>query len=148
MEARMARRSEPHNRRDGTVQLAAQAAVLCVSVFGVSLSTTGRLAAQTHQPALPPIAAGLPGLTLQMSAQVRADVQTALQAMPNRELSLTYARIHTAFRTYLGSDDLSVARALIDYAALAETELMRRGLPRPDGTESAARMHMAYELVL
>jgi hypothetical protein len=137
----------PAPRRD-RVHISAQAAVLCLSVFGASLMTPGRVEAQTAGPVLPPVAAGLPGLTLQMSPQVRAEVQSALQAMPNRELSLTYARIQTVFRTYLGNDDLSVARALIDYAALAETELMRRGLPRPEGTESAAWMNLAYELVL
>jgi hypothetical protein len=148
MEAMMARRSEPQTHQNGSIQLAAKAAVLCVSVFGASLMAPGRVEAQGHQQSALTVAAGFPGLTLQMSAQVRADVQSALQAMPNRELSLTYARIHAVFRSYLGNDDLSVARALIDYAALAETELARRGLPRPDGTEGAAEMNLAYELVL
>lgn len=144
----MTLQSRNHATPPEPVHLAAQAAMLCLSVFGFSLLSPGRSEAQIAPANPPPIAAGFPGLTLQMVPQVRAEVQAALQAMPNRELSLTYARIHTVFRTYLGHDDLSVARALIDYATLAETELMRRGLPRPEGTESAARMNLAYELVL
>jgi hypothetical protein len=144
----MASRSTRHSGTGAGVQIAAQAAVLALSVFGVSLMSPGRVEAQSPPTILPPIAAGLPGLTLNMSAQVRAQVQVALQGMSNRELSLTYARIHEVFRTFLGHDDLSVARALIDYAALAETELARRGLPRPEGTDSAAAMNLAYELVL
>jgi hypothetical protein len=68
--------------------------------------------------------------------------------MDNRTLTLSYARIHATFREFLGHDDLSVARALIDYAVLAEAELMRRGLPLPQGTEGSERMNLAYELIL
>jgi hypothetical protein len=139
--------SKTHHGQD-MVRLTMRAAVLSVSVFGASLMFPGRPLAQTASPSLPAIAAGLPGLTLNMSPQIRAQVQSALQGMSNRDLSLTYLRIHETFRIYLGHDDLSVARALIDYAALTESELARRGLPRPEGTEGASEMNLAYELVL
>lgn len=94
------------------------------------------------------MATELAGLTLRMQADVRSEVVQALAAMPDGQLGLTYARIHATFRDYLGHDDLSVARALIDYAALAETELTRRGLGLPHGSEPSARMFRAYELIL
>jgi hypothetical protein len=85
---------------------------------------------------------------LQLTVSVRGDVRSALQGMDTRTLSLTYARIHATFRELIGSDDLSLARALIDYAALTEAELAQRAATRPAGTESAAEMMRLYELVL
>lgn len=84
----------------------------------------------------------------QMTEAARRDVAQALAAMTDDELILTYSRLHSAFRVYIGADDLSVARSLIDYAILAETELRSRGLSRPRNTSSAAEMMTTYNLVL
>jgi polyisoprenoid-binding protein YceI len=85
---------------------------------------------------------------LQLDRAQRTEVETALRAMPPDTLYLTFARIHAAFRTQIGQDDLSIARALIDYALLAEAELRARGLPHPERTETAGEMLLLYELVL
>jgi hypothetical protein len=85
---------------------------------------------------------------LQLLAGERERVQEALRSMAPDMLYLTFARIHAAFRQQIGRDDLRLARALIDYAALAESELAARGLERPDATESASEMLRLYELVL
>lgn len=129
-------------------RLALRMLALTLSVFGASTALPIRLVSQARAQSLPPAAAELAGLRLQIQPEVGAEVATALAAMPDRQLGLTYARIHHTFREFLGHDDLSVARALIDYAALAEAELGRRGLALPAGAEPAARMHLAYELVL
>ena|SRR5690554_1221331 len=78
----------------------------------------------------------------------RAEVETALRAMPADLLYLTHARIHAAFRAQIGQDDLRLARALVDRALLAEAELRSRALPVPEGSGSAAQMLTLYELVL
>ncbi|WP_333830012.1 hypothetical protein [Pararhodobacter sp.] len=109
-----------------------------------------------YAPALPVVAqtqattvahASLPE-GLQLLAGERERVQEALRSMAPDMLYLTFARIHAAFRQQIGRDDLRLARALIDYAALAESELAARGLERPDATESASEMLRLYELVL
>ena len=93
--------------------------------------------------------ASLPeGLQLLAGERERERVQEALRSMAPDMLYLTFARIHAAFRQQIGRDDLRLARALIDYAALAESELAARGLERPDATESASEMLRLYELVL
>ena len=126
-----------------------QALCLGLTVFGAALMAPGRLVdAGARAQTLPAGVLGPSGLVLRMDARVRAEVTAALVAMADRDLVLTYARIHATFRAYLGHDDLSVARALIDYAALAEAELTRRRLRLPEGTEGAERMALAYELVL
>jgi len=144
----MSCRPEPEPAWRDVRQAALTALALCMSIFGASLALTGRTLAQTltHQDAV--AAVGLQGLALRMEPQVRAEIETALRAMDDRELRLTYARIYATFRAFLGHDDLSVARALLDYATLTQAELERRNLPRPEGTESAAGMGIAYELVL
>jgi len=121
---------------------------LALSVYGISLLAPGRFEPQAQAQTLPVSGLGAPDLTVRMAPQVRVEVQAALRRMDDLELSVAYARIHATFREYLGADDLSVARALLDYANLAEAELFRRNLARPEGTESAARMNLAYELVL
>ena len=63
-------------------------------------------------------------------------------------LQLTFARIHAAFRAQIGQDDLSIARALVDYAMLTEAEMQARGLPHPESTATAGEMLLLYELVL
>lgn len=78
----------------------------------------------------------------------RAEVETALRAMPADLLYLTHARIHAAFRAQIGQDDLRLARALVDRALLTEAELRSRALPVPEGSASAAQMLTLYELVL
>jgi len=128
--------------------LVLQPLALTLSVFGASLFGFGRVEAQTPAPVAAAAAIGLPGLPLQMNARARAEVEAALRDMDSPTLVLTYARIHATFRAFLGHDDLSVARALIDYAALAQAELARRGLSHPSGTDSAGDMALAYELVL
>lgn len=121
---------------------------LALSVFGCSQMGFGRSEAFGQTLPLPASGGAAPGLVLRMSPVVQAEVQAALRGMADADLRLTYARIHATFRQFLGHDDLSVARALIDYAALAQAELARRGLPLPPGTDSAERMNLAYELVL
>jgi len=130
------------------LRLSLQALSLSMSVFGASLIHTGRIEAQTLADPVEVALPGSPGLALQMSPAARAEVTQSLRQMADPDLSRAYAGIHAAFRDWLGRDDLSVARALIDYASLAEAELRRRDLPRPEGTESAAGMSIAYELVL
>lgn len=129
-----------------------RAMALGLSVFAAGLMAPWRieprieLRAEAQTLDIGAVALASPGP--QMQPRVQSEVAAALSAMPDGELSLTYARIHAAFRQFLGHDDLSVARALIDYATLAETELRRRDLARPPGTDSASGMHLAYELVL
>lgn len=127
---------------------AMRAVALALGVFGAGLMAPGRLVAQSRPPVHAAGALGVPGLSPGMAPQAQAEVAALLGAMSDRDLALAYARIHATFRRFLGHDDLSVARALIDYASLAEAELARRGLPRPAGTESASGMRIAYELVL
>ncbi|PVE44840.1 hypothetical protein DDE23_24530 [Pararhodobacter aggregans] len=95
-----------------------------------------------------PVALAMPQTDLRMTAQARLDVESALQGMSDADLALTYARIFATFRDYIGEDDLSVARALVDYALLTEAALEARGIPRPSGTESARSMLTTYELAL
>ncbi len=71
-----------------------------------------------------------------------------LRAMSGEELSLAYARIHASFRALLSHQDLGAARTLVDFAALADTELHRRRIARPEGTESPRAMLLLFELVL
>jgi len=85
---------------------------------------------------------------VQLDRRQRTEVEAALRAMPPDVLYITFARIHAAFRTQIGQDDLSIARALIDYALLAEAELRARNLPHPESTETAGEMLLLYELVL
>lgn len=126
------------------------AIALTASVFGASLLGMGRYVEPAHaQTALQTeISLTLPLNQLHMSNAARAEVQAALHAMSNTDLSLTYARIHATFRNFIGEDDLTVARALIDYATLTEAELIARGVLRPLGTESAQDMLTTYQLVL
>jgi hypothetical protein len=140
---------DPHPvARPRGVPMVLRMAALGLSVFGAALMAPGRFAPQAEAQTLPASGVGTSTLVLRMDARVRAEVAAALAAMPDRELSLAYARIHATFRDWLGRDDLSVARALIDYASLAEAELRRRSIALPPGTESAERMNLAYELVL
>lgn len=123
---------------------------LGASVFGASLFGLGRFVeaarAQTALQSTISLTLQLPELRLSSAAQV--EVQSALQSMSDRDLATTYARIFATFRDYVGMDDLSVARALVDYAALTEAELARRQIDRPAGTQSAAQMLQTWELVL
>ncbi|GAB4264987.1 MAG: hypothetical protein Kow0013_12670 [Pararhodobacter sp.] len=126
------------------------AIALAASVFGVSLLGMGRFVEQARaQTALETeISLSMPMGDLRMSPAARAEVERALRDMTDADLALTYARIHATFRDYIGQDDLSVARALCDYALLAEIELRRRGLGRPAGTQAASDMLLTYQLVL
>lgn len=130
------------------LRLSLQALSLSMSVFGASLIHAGRVEAQALADPVAIALSASPGMALQMSPAVRAEVTQSLRQLADPELSRAYAGIHAAFRAWLGRDDLSVARALLDYASLAEAELRRRDLPHPDGTDSAAGMSIAYELVL
>lgn len=126
------------------------ALALSVSVFGAGVLGMGRFVEQARaQTALQTeISLTLPISQLQMTNAARVEVQNALREMNSADLSLTYARIHSTFRSYIGEDDLTVARALIDYASLAEAELFARGVMRPAGTDSAQDMLVTYQLVL
>lgn len=120
---------------------------LGLSVFAAALLGLGRVADGARAQTLETVSME-PLPPLQLTVSVRGDVRSALQGMDTRTLSLTYARIHATFRELIGADDLSLARALIDYAALTEAELAQRAATRPAGTESAAEMMRLYELVL
>lgn len=127
-----------------------QAMALAASVFGAAVFGLGRFVEQARaQTALQTdISLTLPLPDVRLSGAARAEIESALRSMSDSDLSLTYARIHATFRDYVGRDDLSVARALVDYAALAEAELGARSLPRPHGADSARAMLTTYELVL
>lgn len=75
-------------------------------------------------------------------------LRTAFQAMSAEDLSLTYARIYATFRELLTYQDLTSARTLVDYAAIADAEMHRRRVARPDHTESPRAMLLLFELVL
>jgi len=132
----------------GSVSL--QAFALAASVFGASMFGFGRIVdtAQAQTVVETPVALTLPLAELRMTSDARLDVEAALHTMSDADLALTYARIFATFRDYIGEDDLSVARALVDYALLTEAALEARGIPRPSGTESARSMLTTYELVL
>lgn len=142
------------NGRDRTIVACARcgqalrAVGLGLSVFAAGLVAPGHIAPVARAEALPAASVGMPDLALRMAPRVRTEVSAALAAMSDADLSLTYVRINATFREFLGHDDLSVARALIDYAVLAEAELRRRNLTLPEGTESAAELHLAFELIL
>lgn len=123
---------------------------LALGVFGASVFGIGRFDQEARAQTLleTEISLTLPLTELRMNQAAQAEVESALRAMSNSDLSLTYARIHATFREYVGHDDLSVARALVDYAMLAEAELFRRNILRPSGTESSAQMLITYQLVL
>lgn len=144
----MARRKSRALVRYEYAELPLRVLALTLSVFGISLMAPGRFEPQAQAQTLPVGGLGTPDLTVRMAPQVRVEVQAALRRMSDHDLVLAYARIHATFREYLGADDLSVARALLDYASLAEAELFRRNLAHPDGTDSASRMNLAYELIL
>ncbi|MCA2012952.1 hypothetical protein [Pararhodobacter sp. CCB-MM2] len=137
---------------DEYVGVSVRALALGVSVFSAAAFGFGRLVreadAQTARPTEIALAMPMPLQQLQMTHPARAEIVAALRSMNNAELGLTYARLHATFRDYIGRDDLSVARALVDYATLAEAELGSRGLRRPSGTESAQAMLTTYELIL
>jgi hypothetical protein len=129
--------------------VALDAVALSAAVFGAALVAMGRVdigARAQSQPA----AALMPhsDVPVQMLPAARTEVQAALQAMQDAELSLAYARIHATFRAQLGQADLSVARALVDYAQLAAIELARRNVSLPVGSESPSEMRRLYDLVL
>lgn len=83
-----------------------------------------------------------------LDAATRAEVREALRQMSAEELRLTAARIHAAFRQQLGAADLRPARALIDYARLAEQELHARSLPWPEELPVSAEMEQLFALIL
>jgi len=126
------------------------AVALAASVFGAAILGMGRFVEQAQAQTARPteISLTLPPPELRMAATARAEVQAALAVMSDADLALTYARISATFRDFIGEDDLSVARALVDYATLAEAELDARGIQRPSGTESAREMLTTYDLVL
>ena len=92
---------------------------LAASVFGASVFGMGRFVEQARaQTSLQTeISLTLPLPQLRLSAAARLEVENALRSMGDHDLALTYGRIHATFRDYIGRDDLSVARALVDYAA-------------------------------
>lgn len=127
-----------------------RALAMALAVAGLTLPVGMQASAQSTGAGLAEAlgVVGSQGVMLVMDPKAQAEVDASLRRMDDWELMLTYARIHATFRRFLGHDDLSVARALIDYATLAQAELDRRGLPRPAGTESAMNMGIAFELVL
>lgn len=127
-----------------------KALAMAASVFGASAFGLGRFVEEARaQTALQTsISLTQPLPEIRLSPAARTEVDLALRAMTDADLSMTYARIFATFRDYVGQDDLSVARALIDYAALAESELSRRGLSRPSNTHGSAQMLQTWELVL
>ena len=136
--------------RDECGGVTLKAFAVAASVFGASAFGLGRFVEQARAQTTLQTAISLtqPLPELRLSAAARSEVETALRAMTDGDLALTYARIFATFRDYVGQDDLSVARALVDYAALAEAELSRRGLARPANTHGAAQMLQTWELIL
>jgi hypothetical protein len=142
--AEMNRSFNPHKRDSGALRLVWIATVVIVLGLGALSLHDQSAYARTGQ--VTP--ASLASLDFQMTESARQEVAQALSAMTEAELLLTYSRIHNAFRVYVGADDLSVARSLIDYARLAEAEILGRGLSRPRNTASPAEMMTTYNLVL
>lgn len=136
--------------RDECGGVTLKAFAVAASVFGASAFGLGRFVEQARaQTALQSeISLTQPLPELRLSGTARAEVESALRAMTDADLAMAYARIFATFRDYVGQDDLSVARALVDYAALAEVELARRSLARPSNTHGAAQMLQTWELVL
>lgn len=127
-----------------------KAVALAASVFSCAIFGFGRFVREAEAQAVfeANVPLTLPTTELQVSRTARTEIELSLRAMNNEALSLTYARIHATFRDYIGHDDLSVARALVDYAMLAEVEMSARGVRRPLGTQSAHDMLITYQLVL
>lgn len=134
----------------GVAGVSLKALGIVLSVYGATVFGAGRFVGEAHAQTLfeTEIALTLPLAELRMTASARSEVEHALRSLNDSDLSLTYARINATFREYVRHDDLSVARALVDYATLAEAELVRRNILRPTGTESAADMLITYQLVL
>ncbi|PWE27988.1 hypothetical protein [Pararhodobacter marinus] len=132
--------------------VALKSVALSASIFAAALFGFGRVLddaqAQTLAALSTEIALQMPNAEVQMTSVARTEVETALRAMSDSDLSLTYARIYATFRDYVGHDDLSVARALVDYAVLAQAEMEARGIRRPSGTPTAREMLTTYELVM
>ncbi|PVH30617.1 hypothetical protein [Pararhodobacter oceanensis] len=123
---------------------------LTASVFGASVFGLGKFVDQARAQTMlqTEISLVMPLQELHMTRPARQSTEAALRAMDDATLSLAYARIHATFREYIGRDDLTVARALVDYAMLTEAELHARGVMRPGGTDSAIDMLTTYQLVL
>ncbi|MFN4099411.1 MAG: hypothetical protein ACK4GT_06510 [Pararhodobacter sp.] len=123
---------------------------LGMAVFGASMLGIGRAlpVAQAQSAVQTEIALILPLADLRMTESARNEVLTTLRGMSDTDLRLTYARLCATFRAHIGDDDLSLARALVDYALLTEAEMDIRGVPRPAGTDAARELLKTYELVL
>lgn len=123
--------------------------VMLLSALVLGLSPLGAPTGASAQTAGANAVAHIP-LTeaLQLDRSQRAEVEAALRAMPPDMLYVTFARIHAAFRNQIGQDDLRIARALVDYALLTESELRARNLRLPDDIDTAGEMLILYELVL
>lgn len=138
---------ESHSQKRATPGALDPAPLVALALAAVVLSLgpldPAPLQAQTHASVL----TGGAG-TLQIQADARAEVEDALRRMNDADLQLAYARIHATFRQQLGAEDLRIARALIDYAALAQAELAARRLPLPATAEPAEAMLRLYELIL
>jgi hypothetical protein len=75
------------------------------------------------------------------------EIAMALARMTPRELSLTYARIHSVFEAALTDGEFNTAGELLNYAALTERELLRRSIARPVQTASVAEMRMLLDVI-
>lgn len=130
--------------------VALDALALALGVFGAAALAVGRVdAAQAQTLAQPAAAAmGQGDVMVQMQPHAQAELIQSLRDLPGQDLSLAYARIHATFRLQLSAQDLSVARALVDYAVLTAAELARRNIALPAGAETPAEMLRLYELVL
>jgi hypothetical protein len=75
------------------------------------------------------------------------EIAMALARMTPRELSLTYARIHSVFEAALTDGEFNTAGELLNYAALTERELLRRNIARPVETASVAEMRILLDVI-
>jgi len=140
-----------HDRgKAGFAGMTLKAVALAASVFGAALLGIGRTVplAQAQTAVQTEIALIVPLDALRMTESARDEVLTALRGMNDADLRLTYARLCATFSSHIGDDDLTLARALVDYALLTEAEILVRGLERPAGTEAARDLLMTYELIL
>lgn len=131
-----------HHATETPPGLPLKALALAGAVFAASMLPLSMAQAQTD------VSLILPLSDLRMTDAARSEVQATLHRMSDADLRLTYARLQATFRLHIGDDDLTLARALVDYALLAEAELTARQLPRPPGTEAARDLLMTYELIL
>lgn len=140
-------RNRGRKKTDSVVSGAMIFAVATVIVVVINLSditSETRTDSRTQTPSSHHFAAE----DILMTNAALAEIRATLVKMDDTELNAAYITIDAAFRNSIGHDDLSVARALCDYAILVEAELTARGRSLPPDTIESRDMLLLYELVL